>query len=49
MTCNVGQKAGAGLHTASSCRWEDGTDGRTAVKWENATTQVIVTAYWLAI
>ncbi|GBF94917.1 hypothetical protein Rsub_08160 [Raphidocelis subcapitata] len=49
VTCNLSQKAGAGLHAASCTRWNDKTDGRLTVQWENATTLVLVAVYWLAI
>lgn len=28
VTCVIMQKNGAGLHTASSCYWDNATDGR---------------------
>lgn len=31
------QKTGAGLHTASSCFWDNNTDGSCTVRWENKT------------
>uniref|UniRef100_A0A1I8HCI0 Transmembrane protein 267 n=2 Tax=Macrostomum lignano TaxID=282301 RepID=A0A1I8HCI0_9PLAT len=37
------QKNGAGLHTASSCYWDNQTDGSCTIKWENKTMHVIVT------
>jgi len=49
ISCTLGQKAGAGLHITSSCRWEEATDGKLAVQWESATMQIIVITYWLAI
>lgn len=33
ITCNLSQKAGAGLHTASCTRWNDKTDGKLTVQW----------------
>lgn len=48
VTCNLTQKAGAGLHTASCTRWNEKTDGKMSVQWENQTMLVLVTVYWLA-
>jgi dynein light chain Tctex-type 1 len=33
ITCNLSQKAGAGLHAASCTRWCDKTDGKLTVQW----------------
>lgn len=49
VTCNLTQKAGAGLHAASCTRWNDKTDGKLTVQWENQTMIVLVSVYWLAI
>lgn len=49
VTCNLSQKAGAGLHAASCQRWNDKTDGKLTVPWENETMLVLVTVYWLAL
>lgn len=49
ITCNLSQKAGAGLHAASCQRWNEKTDGKLTVPWENDTMLVLVTAYWLAL
>lgn len=35
VTCMIMQKNGAGLHTASSCYWNNDTDGSCTVRWEN--------------
>ncbi|BHF67153.1 Dynein light chain Tctex-type [Sparganum proliferum] len=35
VTCVIMQKCGAGLHTASSCYWDNTTDGSCTVRWEN--------------
>ena len=43
------QKTGAGLHTASSCYWDNSTDGSCTVRWENKTMYVIVSVFGLAI
>lgn len=48
VTCNLSQKAGAGLHAASCQRWNDKTDGKLTVPWENDTMLILVTVYWLA-
>lgn len=49
VTCNLSQKAGAGLHAASCQRWNDKTDGKLTVPWENDSMLILVTVYWLAI
>ncbi len=49
VSCTLGQKAGAGLHITSSCRWEEASDGKLAVQWESPTMQIVVITYWLAI
>lgn len=46
VTCNLTQKAGAGLHSASCTRWNQKTDGKLTVQWENNTMIVLVTVYW---
>lgn len=43
------QKTGAGLHTASSCYWDNSTDGSCTVRWENKTMYAIVSVFGLAI
>ncbi|XP_073239494.1 dynein light chain Tctex-type 1-like [Porites lutea] len=37
VTCVIMQKNGAGLHTASSCFWDNTSDGSCTVRWENKT------------
>ena len=49
VTCNLQQKAGAGLHTACCTRWSDKSDGKLTVQWENSTIFALVTVYWLAV
>jgi len=49
VTCVIMQKNGAGLHTASSCYWDNNTDGSCTVRWENKTMYVIVSVYGLAL
>lgn len=43
------QKNGAGLHSASSCYWDNNTDGTCTVRWENKTMYCIVSVFGLAI
>lgn len=43
------QKNGAGLHTATSCFWDNSTDGSATFRWENKTMYCIVTVFGLAI
>ncbi|NXU11166.1 DYLT1 protein, partial [Pardalotus punctatus] len=49
VTCVIMQKNGAGLHTASSCFWDNSSDGTCTVRWENKTVYCIVSAFGLAI
>lgn len=49
VTCNLMQKAGAGLHASSCARWSDKTDGKLTVQWENTTMIILCTVYWLAV
>jgi hypothetical protein len=49
VTCNFVQKAGAGMHTASTALWDGKVDGKHTVQWENQTIQCIATVYWLAV
>ncbi|VEL23260.1 unnamed protein product, partial [Protopolystoma xenopodis] len=49
VTCIIMQKNGAGLHTASSCYWDNSTDGSCTVKWENKSMYFIVSVFGLAI
>ncbi|XP_065111257.1 dynein light chain Tctex-type 1 [Paramisgurnus dabryanus] len=49
VTCILLQKNGAGLHTASSCFWDNTTDGSCTVRWENKTMYCIVSVFGLAI
>mmetsp|Transcript_44904 Transcript_44904/g.142979 ORF Transcript_44904/g.142979 Transcript_44904/m.142979 type:complete len:117 (+) Transcript_44904:167-517(+) len=49
VTCNLMQKTGGGLHTASTSLWDPNTDGKITVQWENNTMHCIVTVYWLCI
>ncbi|EDQ92428.1 uncharacterized protein MONBRDRAFT_19126 [Monosiga brevicollis MX1] len=47
--CVILQKNGAGLHTASSCFWDNSTDGSCTIRWENKTMHVIVSVFGLGI
>ncbi|XP_039595667.1 dynein light chain Tctex-type 1-like [Polypterus senegalus] len=49
VTCVILQKNGAGLHTASSCFWDNTVDGSCTVRWENKTMYCIVSIFGLAI
>uniref|UniRef100_A0A3Q3X3U9 Dynein light chain Tctex-type 1 n=1 Tax=Mola mola TaxID=94237 RepID=A0A3Q3X3U9_MOLML len=49
VNCIIMQKNGAGLQTASSCFWDNSTDGSCAVRWENKSMYCIVTVFGLAI
>lgn len=49
VTCMIMQKNGAGLHTASSCYWNNDMDGSCTVRWENKTMYCIVSVFGLSI
>jgi len=49
VNCTIMQKSGAGLHTASSCFWDNTTDGCCTVRWENKSLFCIVSVFGLAI
>ncbi|XP_064404985.1 dynein light chain Tctex-type 1-like [Halichondria panicea] len=49
VTSVIMQKNGAGLHTASSCYWDNSTDGSCTIRWENKSMYCIVTVFGLAI
>ena len=40
-TVNFVQKAGAGMHTASTALWDSNVDGKHTVQWENNTIRCI--------
>eukprot|EP00955_Chlamydomonas_euryale_P084846 364013-Chlamydomonas_euryale.AAC.2 len=44
-TCNLTQKAGAGLHGAHCTRWNEKTDGKLTVQVDHA-TMIILTVAW---
>ncbi|XP_064408166.1 dynein light chain Tctex-type 1-like isoform X2 [Latimeria chalumnae] len=49
VTCVILQKNGAGLHTTSSCFWDNTVDGSCTVRWENKTMYCILSVFGLAI
>mmetsp|Transcript_40524 Transcript_40524/g.77414 ORF Transcript_40524/g.77414 Transcript_40524/m.77414 type:complete len:120 (-) Transcript_40524:351-710(-) len=49
VTAALAQKSGGGMHIASTSLWDDKTDAKMTIMWENPTMHVIVTVYWLAI
>uniref|UniRef100_UPI00398ECCC2 dynein light chain Tctex-type 1-like n=1 Tax=Pristiophorus japonicus TaxID=55135 RepID=UPI00398ECCC2 len=49
VTCVIMQKNGAGLHTASSCFWDNSVDGSCTVRWENKTMYCIVSTFGLGV
>ena len=49
VTCVIMQRNGAGLHTSSSCFWDNTTDGSCTVRWDNKTMYCITSVYGLAI
>ncbi|XP_065185014.1 dynein light chain Tctex-type 1-like [Sycon ciliatum] len=48
VNCVIMQKTGAGFHQASSCYWDNATDGSCTVRWENKTMYCIVSVFALA-
>lgn len=46
--CVIMQKCGAGYHAASSCYWDNRTDGSCTVRWENETMYISVSVFGLA-
>jgi dynein light chain Tctex-type 1 len=42
-------QVGAGLHPACTARWNDRTDGKVSVQWENKRFIILTTVYWLAV
>eukprot|EP01116_Phalansterium_solitarium_P000725 TRINITY_DN10579_c0_g1_i1.p3 TRINITY_DN10579_c0_g1~~TRINITY_DN10579_c0_g1_i1.p3 ORF type:complete len:114 (-),score=38.68 TRINITY_DN10579_c0_g1_i1:355-696(-) len=49
VTCIIMQKNGAGLHTASSCFWDNTSDGSCSHRWENKNMYAITSVFGLAI
>uniref|UniRef100_A0A3Q2VKN3 Dynein light chain Tctex-type 1b n=3 Tax=Haplochromini TaxID=319058 RepID=A0A3Q2VKN3_HAPBU len=49
LTCVIMQKNGAGMQTASTCFWDNSTDGSCTVRWENKSVYCIVSVFGLAI
>ena len=49
VTCVIMQKTGVGLHVASSCFWDQATDGSCTLRWENQTMCCIVNVFGLAM
>ncbi|XP_026272285.1 dynein light chain Tctex-type 1-like [Frankliniella occidentalis] len=49
MTCSIMQKNGAGVHSASSCYWDNSNDAVCSVQWENDTIRCIVNVFGFAL
>eukprot|EP00695_Tsukubamonas_globosa_P003415 TRINITY_DN621_c0_g1_i1.p1 TRINITY_DN621_c0_g1~~TRINITY_DN621_c0_g1_i1.p1 ORF type:complete len:111 (-),score=4.10 TRINITY_DN621_c0_g1_i1:25-357(-) len=50
LSCVIMQKNGAGLHTASSCYWDNSSDGsNNTYKFENKSMYCILTMFALAL
>lgn len=49
VTSTIMQKTGAGLHTASTCYWDNNNDGSCTVRWENKTMYCIVSVFGLSL
>lgn len=49
VTGTIVQKNGSGLHTASSCIWNNNTDGHCTLRWDNNTMYCIISVFGLAV
>ena len=49
VTCTVNQRDGAGLHTHSSCYFNNDTDTIKSFQWENEAMFCVVSIYVLSI
>ena len=49
VTSVIMQKNGAGLHVATSCFWDNNTDGSATMRWENKSMCCITTIFGLAL
>jgi len=49
VTCAIIQKNGAGLQTATSCFWDNATDGHSTIRWENKSLHSIVQIFAIAV
>ena len=49
MLKNLMMQVGNGFHSAFTAKWNDKTDGKMSVSWENKTTYVLAVVYWLAV
>ena len=49
VSCVLLEKSGAGLRVASSCYWDQTTDGSCTVRWENQAIACIVNVFGLAV
>ena len=49
VTAVIMEKTGAGLHTASSCYWDNQTDGSCTVRWDGKNMYAIVSVYGLSV
>ena len=49
VTAVIMQKNGAGLHTATSCFWDQSCDGSATLRWENKSMYCLVTVFGLSI
>uniref|UniRef100_A0A7S2JTZ8 Dynein light chain n=1 Tax=Haptolina brevifila TaxID=156173 RepID=A0A7S2JTZ8_9EUKA len=49
VTAVIMQKNGAGLHTATSCFWDNTTDGSATLRWESKSMYCLVTVFGMSI
>lgn len=49
VTCQLGARSGAGLHSAAAGHWNPNTDGHAAVLWESDTVSALTTVFWAAV
>lgn len=49
VTAVIMQKNGAGMHTATSCFWDNSCDGSATLRWENKSMYCLVTVFGMSI
>jgi hypothetical protein len=49
VTAHVQQKSGAGLSTGTTAYWDKQIDGYAVTRWENETTQAVVTVFGVGL
>ena len=49
LNCSIVQKVGAGIHSASSCFWDNTTDDCVPVEFETKILYSVLHVYWCAL